>query len=59
VNATGQPAISLPLHQSREGLPIGVMLVGRPAAEATLLRLGAQVEAAAPWRDRHPPIWGA
>jgi len=59
VNATGQPAISLPLHQSREGLPIGVMLVGRPAAEATLLTLGAQVEAAAPWRDRHPPIWGA
>jgi amidase len=57
VNATGQPAISLPLYQSVEGLPIGVMLVGRPADEATLLRLGAQLEAALPWRDRHPPIW--
>jgi amidase len=59
VNATGQPAISLPLYQSREGLPIGIMLIGRPAAEATLLALGAQLEAAAPWRDRHPAIWAA
>jgi amidase len=59
VNATGQPAISLPLYQSRENLPIGIMLIGRPAAEATLLTLGAQLEAAAPWRDRHPAIWTA
>jgi amidase len=59
VNATGQPAISLPMYQSREGLPIGIMLVGRPADEATLLRLGAQLEAAAPWHDRRPPIWAA
>jgi amidase len=59
VNTTGQPAISLPLGQSRAGLPIGVMLVGRPADEATLLGLGAQLEAAAPWRDRRPPIWAA
>ncbi|HEV7205104.1 MAG TPA: amidase [Jatrophihabitans sp.] len=56
-NTTGQPAISLPLYQSREGLPIGVMLVGRPGGEAALLTLAAQLEAACPWRDRVPPIW--
>ena len=58
-NTTGQPAISLPLSQSSEGLPIGMMLVGRPAGEAALLCLAAQLEAAAPWRDRHPAIWTA
>ncbi|HEX8093517.1 amidase [Jatrophihabitans sp.] len=58
-NATGQPAASLPLHWSAEGLPVGVMLVGRPAGEAALLALSAQVEAAAPWADRHPPMWKA
>ena len=56
-NTTGQPAISLPLYQSAEGLPIGIMLVGRPAGEAALLALAAQVEAALPWRDRRPEIW--
>jgi amidase len=56
-NATGQPAISLPLYQSAEGLPIGIMLVGRPAGEPLLLALAAQLEAALPWADRHPPIW--
>ncbi|HTZ45698.1 MAG TPA: amidase [Jatrophihabitans sp.] len=56
-NASGQPAASLPLHWNADGLPIGVMLVGRPAGEAPLLALCAQVEAAAPWADRHPPIW--
>jgi amidase len=54
-NATGQPAISLPLHWSADGLPIGVQLVGRPGAEATLLAVGAQLEAARPWADRRPP----
>jgi amidase len=58
-NATGQPAISLPLHRTLDGLPVGVMLVGRPAGEAALLALAAQIEAAAPWVDRHPPIWHA
>jgi amidase len=55
-NTTGQPAISLPLFQSRVGLPIGVMLVGRPGGEAPLLSLAAQLEAACPWRDRRPPL---
>lgn len=56
-NTSGQPAASLPLHQSSDGLPIGVMLVGRPFGEAELLALCAQIEAAAPWADRHPDIW--
>ena len=56
-NTTGQPAVSLPLHLSPDGLPIGVQLVGRPADETTLVRLSAQLEQAQPWRDRHPPLW--
>ena len=53
-NATGQPAISLPLHMSEAGLPVGVQLVGKPFAEADLIRVGAQLEKAAPWRGRRP-----
>ncbi|MCL2541646.1 MAG: amidase [Nocardioidaceae bacterium] len=56
-NVTGMPAISLPLHQTPEGLPVGMMLAARPAEEELLLSLAAQVEAAAPWRDRHPSVW--
>ncbi|WP_153503199.1 amidase [Cumulibacter manganitolerans] len=56
-NVSGQPAISLPLHMSSQGLPIGMMLVGRPADEWTLLSVAAQLEQAAPWRERVPPIW--
>ena len=56
-NTTGQPAISLPLHQSAEGLPIGMMLVGRPRGEAALLSLAAQLEATLPWAQRRPPVW--
>jgi amidase len=55
-NQTGQPAMSLPLHFSRDGLPIGVQVVGRFGAEATLFRLAAQLEQAAPWADRAPPL---
>jgi amidase len=56
-NVTGQPAVNLPLHWTADGLPIGVMLAGRMADEATLISLSAQVEAARPWKDRHPPLW--
>ncbi len=56
-NVTGMPAVSLPLHQSAGGLPVGMMLAGRPAEEELLLSLAAQVEAAAPWHDRRPPGW--
>lgn len=56
-NVTGMPAVSLPLHQTADGLPIGMMLAGRPAEEELLLSLAAQVEAAAPWHDRRPPGW--
>jgi amidase len=56
-NITGQPAVSVPLFWTDGGLPIGTMLVGRPADEATLISLSAQVEAARPWLNRHPPGW--
>jgi len=56
-NVTGQPAVSVPLHWTADGLPIGTMLVGRPADEATLLALSAQLEVARPWGHRHPAAW--
>ncbi len=55
-NATGQPAVSLPLFHGEDGLPLGVQLVGRPAGEGPLLGLAAQLEAAHPWADRRPPV---
>ena len=55
-NTTGQPAVSLPLAEDENGLPVGVQVVGRPAAEATLIQVCAQIEAAQPWRDRRPPV---
>ena len=56
-NLTGMPAVSLPLHMTPDGLPVGVMLAARPAQEHLLLALSAQVEAAAPWVDRRPGCW--
>jgi amidase len=56
-NMSGQPAVSVPLYWSEAGLPIGVMLAGRMGGEATLISLSAQLEAARPWRDKHPAIW--
>jgi amidase len=56
-NVTGMPAVSLPLHWTPSGLPVGVMLAARPAEEQLLLSLAAQVEEAAPWAHRRPPGW--
>ena len=55
-NATGQPAMSVPLYWNREGLPIGAHFVARFGDEATLFRLAAQLEAARPWAGRRPPV---
>ncbi len=54
-NMTGQPAMSVPLHVNAAGLPIGVQCVARFGDEATLFRLAAQLEQAAPWNERMPP----
>lgn len=51
-NATGLPAIAIPTGFTPEGLPIGIQIVGRPAEEATIIALAAQLEAAHPWTHR-------
>ena len=56
-NATGQPAMSVPLHHSADDLPIGVQFVGRFGAEHTLFSLAGQLERAAPWWSRRPDPW--
>ncbi len=57
-NFTGQPSLSLPLHQSSDGLPIAMMFTARYADEATLYRLAGQLEKEMPWKDRRPAIFG-
>ncbi len=56
-NATGQPAISLPLHWSKSGLPVGVMFAAGFGEEAMLYRLAGQLEKAQPWAERRPAVW--
>ncbi len=55
-NATGQPAVSLPLGWPDDGLPRGVQLVAAYGRDDVLIRVGSQLEEAAPWFDRRPPL---
>ncbi|CAN5344856.1 amidase [soil metagenome] len=56
-NVTGLPAITLPVYQTEEGLPMGVQIIGKPGGEATLLSIGTQLERRLRWQDRHPSMW--
>ena len=55
-NMTGQPAITLPSHWTPVGLPVGVQPVAAHGREDMLIRVASQLEQAAPWADRHPPV---
>ena len=55
-NASGQPAMSVPLYWNEAGLPIGMQFVGRYGDEATLFRLAGQLEQALPWHERVPSM---
>ncbi|MEV0538914.1 amidase [Nocardia salmonicida] len=55
-NLTGQPAASVPAGSTRDGLPVGVQIIGRHLADATVLRLAAAIERAAPWAHLRPQL---
>jgi len=56
-NISGQPSISVPLHWTDIGLPVGVQIVGRPFGESTIISLAAQLEQARPWKQRRHALW--
>ena len=53
-NTSGQPSVSIPMYQSKDGLPVGVLCTSQVGDEAALIRLAGQLEAANPWASRHP-----
>ena len=55
-NATGQPAMSVPLQWNKDGLPIGMHFIGKYGDEATLFKLAGQLEKEKPWADKLPPL---
>jgi amidase len=57
-NVTGQPAISLPVHWTAKGLPIGIQLIAAFGREDLLLRVGSQLEQAVGWNERRPGVCG-
>jgi amidase len=57
INLTGQPAVSVPLHWSDGGLPVGMQFIGRPGDESTLISLSAQLEQVRPWSEHRPEIF--
>ena len=57
VNVAGLPAITLPVYETPDGIPMGVQLIGRPGGEHVLLSIGAQLERRLRWQRRHPPQW--
>ncbi|MEY2848245.1 MAG: hypothetical protein RI885_910 [Actinomycetota bacterium] len=56
-NVCGLPAITLPVHQTADGLPMGVQLMGRPGGEQVLVSIGTQLERRLAWHRRHPAMW--
>jgi amidase len=58
-NATGHPAISLPLYWTDEGLPVGAQLIAPHGREDILIRVAVQLERARPWADRTPPVFAS
>jgi amidase len=56
-NIAGLPAVSLPVHETDDGVPLGVQLIGQRYADELLMSLSAQLESCFGWSDRHPPVW--